>query len=1094
MHRGVKMKKIIAGFICLFVAMPAFGATLLRVDADKLQAIVQQYFTDENAQINLLTEYNNQLSANNNQGIPSDGMWKVCQAGGLNIEQETDKNQCIAFVTTLMTFADGEFYAVCDGKEYEKIPENVRDISVCDEEFFNWTQVQVTSAISLAQEYAHVKWNDNIVCSQQYRQNWSRLEDYIQCKSLNTGAFYEFKFDDVRESTNEVIADSIASAICRMYGGENIKSYVNHCRTDEQSCTEMNTAAQKFGYSAVYDLVKNITNLAGNTNYHSSEKFCFIQRNTMDDANQLRTMCGLSPFEFCSGVKVGVTPATIEQLRQYTANACGVGVGQIECNASSMKYTGLGCASKNANIVKNLTGIAYSNDVISCSYGDQIIDYVFEEASPLFKTHEEGGLQALGCYNADGVFDGTRCIAANEQMCNELKSQNAVQCPDCKDVYWDGKNCVLGSAKASTQLQKGIKIGTVVVAAVGATVATVATGGMASGTWVIVANIATGVGAATVITSEAVMTYGKFGPFAERANECLLNKDAACAERLLRDEIHEISGYKEEFTKAEQDGLDDILQRLIELIPDDSTFWDEFFNNPHLFQCNMDGTSCAPIEKTQFWQVMRSAGNVAMIIGGLMQSVNLTRTENIIYQKAGSPAYRTKIVDNMRNHPDGTMKFLVPKGDDWNVSSIVGNANIPKIVTANGYPSNITRHNQLMKYWVDNGIVKSGDVLEFTGDWKLIVNGVVPVTKTVTNVALNTGRALNAAATAVAVGAGNLLYHDAENAAMPVLTRPSADDAAEEAPEEDESENTGVLPVPVVLDDIVVDDELFVPTEPIFVPQNPTVVEPIVAESVDVESVVEPVVVPEPQPGVSVVTPTPTPDKPVTPYSVPENKSGRNALIATAAVLGAVGTGFLIGGLVGGGDDDENRNANVPSLLDEQLNTLMNNANGVLGRVDNNIITLARLQTLSGTYAPIVNISGRAVIAVIYAGHYLPYYMDASAGRWVPLLGIGNVGGWFNTYPQNPTGITVIDQITNILNQQLLPNTVRQFIGINATGAQFPGAATGAYSIINAEFPNGVVQSNSGTMSSGDQQLYDNNYQRIKNLFVTAQLGGFFIV
>ena len=270
--------------------------------------------------------------------------------------------------------------------------------------------------------------------------------------------------------------------------------------------------------------------------------------------------------------------------------------------------------------------------------------------------------------------------------------------------------------------------------------------------------------------------------------------------------------------------------------------------------------------------------------------------------------------------------------------------------------------------------------------------------------------------------------------------------------------------------------------------------EPIVAESVDVESVVEPVVVPEPQPGVSVVTPTPTPDKPVTPYSVPENKSGRNALIATAAVLGAVGTGFLIGGLVGGGDDDENRNANVPSLLDEQLNTLMNNANGVLGRVDNNIITLARLQTLSGTYAPIVNISGRAVIAVIYAGHYLPYYMDASAGRWVPLLGIGNVGGWFNTYPQNPTGITVIDQITNILNQQLLPNTVRQFIGINATGAQFPGAATGAYSIINAEFPNGVVQSNSGTMSSGDQQLYDNNYQRIKNLFVTAQLGGFFIV
>ncbi|MBR3930196.1 MAG: hypothetical protein IKJ62_01290 [Alphaproteobacteria bacterium] len=40
-----------------------------------------------------------------------------------------------------------------------------------------------------------------------------------------------------------------------------------------------------------------------------------------------------------------------------------------------------------------------------------------------------------------------------------------------------------------------------------------------------------------------------------------------------------------------------------------------------------------------------------------------------------------------------------------------------------------------------------------------------------------------------------------------------------------------------------------------------------------------------------------------------------------------------------------------------------------------------------------------------------------------------------------------------------------------------------AYSTINALFPLGVVTSYNGTFSPSDQKLYDNNYQKMRNLF-----------
>jgi len=268
-----------------------------------------------------------------------------------------------------------------------------------------------------------------------------------------------------------------------------------------------------------------------------------------------------------------------------------------------------------------------------------------------------------------------------------------------------------------------------------------------------------------------------------------------------------------------------------------------------------------------------------------------------------------------------------------------------------------------------------------------------------------------------------------------------------------------------------------------------------------------PTVTPEPEtpaPVVTPTTPTVTPTVPTAPVSVAPieplknvepvktEKKRNTAAIAIGSVLAVGATGGLVGGLVAKNKRDERREANklttVPvatpfvgagNQLTNEMNALLGTAGGVLGYVNGKELKLIPLPTVVNTYSTIVQINVRAVVVVDYNGYKLPYYVEPTAGSWRPLLGIGQMGGWFNTYPSD-TGITTIDSITNTLNQILAPANVSKFVG-GAAGASFPVAAPAAYQIINAEFPNGVVQTYNGTFTPADQALYNSNYNKMKN-------------
>ena len=1026
MHGGLEMMKRI--FVILFgvlMAMPGQGAGLRITEVNAFQRILEMYFPgDKAAQARVAATYRDNM----NSEYVGPVFKAMCEAGGI----ADDNAKCTQFTNSVLWGATGTYYMPCDNY---KMPNDkgssIKSQTKCLRVFYGdlKTNVQVASAVTLAQEYARVKLGDEIVCSKEYRT--SSNDDYIRCKSLKIKKYYEFQFDDVRESVDSRIQQDIRNGIYYIHGVKGIA-------TTEAKCKEIERSALLFGATTRFSTANGQT-------------FCYISFDAIKEKKDLKTACGIDNFEFCRSIQINTNLSTVDYMREHVAKKCNADISDIRCDSGFKTYTGPGCAT---------TWMAPKDDVVSCHYNGQQIDFVFDDVNEAFKYVANAGQQAMPCINSDGTFDGKNCVGLDQQNCEAMQKLNEKDCPDCRAVKWDAENkmCVLGSAKFATNVDKAVKIGTVAGVAVVAVAATVFSGGTAApGAWAVVAATANGLvitGAAVQVTSEAVMTYGVFEPFVKKANLCIQNKDSACAESLVIDELNRMQSYSKEFTQAEARGLDEIFVKLINLIPDDSKFWTDFVGNPEFFDCSVpsDPTTCVVKESAQFWQVARTVGNTAMIAGGFLK----------MFATIGSTFAQTRDlvrlrVEAMPRH--GTLSLN--QVNAWGTQGIaMPNRIVPQVAAQFG-KTGITTNTQLVK--------AMGWQLGQELWWN-------PATQTIVTV----GAGVNMAGLVpIVVGAGNQLYHSPDDADFFVVKPGDREEPVEP-----------VQPVEPV--------DPVVPVEPV----NPVVpVEPVdpVNPVVPVEPV-DPVVPVVPVDPVTPVQPVSPVVQPTVPTSVnishTVEKKSNTGLIATAAVLGAVGTGFLIGGLVGKDGDDKNATTSVvDDKMAQELDELMRHAGGAFGFITGNALKLVPLPTTNGTMAPIVRIGGRAVAVVEYRGHRFPFWVNSASARWEPLLGIGANGGWFNTYP-NPAkaDISFIDTIAGQMNTKLSPKTVLYFAGPNASGSNFPDASESAYTIINTEFPNGVVQSFNGGMSPVDQMLYNNNYNRIKNLFNTAQIWAVFLL
>ena len=206
------MKKIIFVLALSFFTVPCMAN--IKFDGKVVGDIIRKYVPTENVSA-AIKKYNEIVNATNDgTGFPAQKLWNICDAAGWNVEEWDGKQKCEYFVQALLRASYSQYYDVCEKKGNSKGTER------CIEAFED-IQVQLAQAENLAQEYAKVKYNDDIKCSSAIR--ISGNDDYIQCTSYDKKVFYEFRFDDARESNylkNAFIRREFGKGLCIIYGGK----------------------------------------------------------------------------------------------------------------------------------------------------------------------------------------------------------------------------------------------------------------------------------------------------------------------------------------------------------------------------------------------------------------------------------------------------------------------------------------------------------------------------------------------------------------------------------------------------------------------------------------------------------------------------------------------------------------------------------------------------------------------------------------------------------------------------------------------------------------------------------------------------------
>ena len=484
---------------------------------------------------------------------------KVCPAGGM------DFARCKEFTNALMI----PYHDVCDtGKGKSGGNEH------CEKNFFyyaapknlsfgNGTYVRIKEAIGLAQEYALVKDKQKVVCVS--TKGNSKKTDTIWCTGIDKKHFYEFKFNNIKETKDDYIKQSLLSAICKLHNTKYTASatgaatsisgtapgysWPDSCETaDKLICANINKSLERghFSYKATIG-----TSDVPPTGKHST---CVIEK-VVNDISNLRTAYGIDPAVF-KNVRALAGEDIDNKIKQYVKQ-------ELQKQKITFDEKAFYCATS--------TNVLNGGEVLTCYINNKPIDFLFKDLSEWSGVNKRGGAQAMDCIVSGGTYTGKRCTNLNQKQCEMLRSANLKSCQSCNMVRWDAKNkvCTLPSSAAATNLQKDMKVvaivgGAVVGAAI--TIATAGTAGLTLGGYVILGVETTGAG--IELWSQSKID-GIADEFFLEANNC---HDQNCAEQVVRGYFEYLSRMTRDLTQDEKTAIDNIMANLIELLPSDSQF------------------------------------------------------------------------------------------------------------------------------------------------------------------------------------------------------------------------------------------------------------------------------------------------------------------------------------------------------------------------------------------------------------------------------------------------------------------------------------------------------------------------------------------
>ncbi len=1015
------IKKFLIGLFSLFFIMPAVANVQLTADA--IDAVVSGH-VDQNKQADVVRAIFDALNRNNGAGVNTRDLAATCVAAGWNLGRQSGIDKCSKFVAALVKASTTDFYHVCKSG----VTPGNGGTGQCFKEEFKKVKVDMRSAPYLAKKLVVNKTGDGVMCAMEEKNWWTHnYDDYVPCTSVSKNKFYEVKFDSVREKNDKTRRDGIVRAVCDVLhnapftaggctgGGTNVSAQFvcwepTCAAANADACSKIDKDLHDFGFAAKWNDTK-----------------CEISFETIRDTSGLKTAFGLDRFAFCRDIQIAANASLDSQIEAYVRSHVNVPVTSFSCVQSDVSYTGGGCTTKAGNI---------RDDVLKCFVNGQEVDFVFDDLSETRKKISDGGYQGISCIAADGSFDGKRCQSLNEQGCNIVKQQSASVCPDCKTVYWDADKqvCVLPSAKAATNLQKGLEIAGYTGLVVTAVALTVFSGGSASGVWVVVANVGTGltVAGGTMATASKVATeyFVYTDKFASDLNKCLNSTDVQCAKDMLQKNLQKMVSYEKNLTNAEKKTLDESFAKLFKKIPAEDEFWN-WLDDPKVWNCNSRG-DCVVKEKTQFWQSVRTIGDVSMILGGVLKSFaqiasTMTQTTSVI--RGIGETRRVRIVNDMKNSK-AMLKDVSPDG----LNSVLTPNSFVQNVTVNG--AKFARNSDLAAYLLSQGY-KVGDTVE-------LISGVGASVVTATITSLSNVVFNPAALSAIAVGAGDLIT---KGESIPfVVRRPSVLTDLVDIEDED-----------VVIEDIAVPDDkpISVPILKPAIPAAPVLPD---VEIEDSEIIIDDIVIPDDAPiivpDLPENKPQPNDDVSNTTSSSGNNtkKSGISGLGAAAIGAGVAGLGVGAALLIGGaGKKGETSGAGtVTSANGDLFNNVRNRANGVIGVVENSNIELVPIETSNGIKENIVSIANHAVVLVKHNNNIIPFMVDTADGvaKWTPFTNVDINSGAFTRYTPK-ADIMRTAQIAEKLTETLPPLQMQYFASPNAEDLQFASPSMNGYQLIN---------------------------------------------
>lgn len=506
----------------------------------------------------------------------------------------------------------------------------------CIKDIFNWTNVGMIQATGLAAEYALIKHGKVVHCSDKYRQESN--DDWVQCTTDDKKTFYEFKFDDVIESVDARIQGDLTRGICQIHGlmamDSNGSGYYDSC---SGACGEaLKKSAKKFGLNPVDKALYNST-------------YCSLQDRRLgkNEESKLATLEGIDNKIFYHGIQIQGNQDLIRKLRQYIQSTGKYEIKSFTCDKGVGKI-------KNGNIE--------TDDILRCYLNGQPIDFVFDDNSEMWKTYQKAGKQAINCIVQGGTYSGKGCLGLSEQVCLKVAAQDKKSCPECQAAHWDAnlEQCILPAGAAARNLEQGIKVGTIVVVAVGAAAVTVATGGAAgAGAALLVVEVV----GATIETVSTANIQQAAVDFLNASNRC---KDASCAETMIKDNFQRLANMQNDFAAAEVNAIDSEMARLFGLVPETSAL----YNGSRLSDNQLSMFSAGSWEPEQVWRAVGVALQMTTLFTSigkwiLGKAPRLAKTTAVVttkMQKALPAA--TNTTKALAAHTDDAAKLALGAGDD----------------------------------------------------------------------------------------------------------------------------------------------------------------------------------------------------------------------------------------------------------------------------------------------------------------------------------------------------------------------------------------------------------------------------------------------